>query len=136
MKKEIDVVALILINAEKKLFLARRPDTKGKDWEFPGGKVEPGESFEQALKREILEELCIDIQIDFDLGSQAVQYGEKLYRLHFFASRYQQQEIKLTEHTDSGWFSWDQLASISISPGNWTFIQNSQALVDCLKKIS
>lgn len=136
MKKEIDVVALILINSKKELFLARRPDTKGKDWEFPGGKVEKSESFKQALKREILEELSIHVEIDFDLGSQAVQYGEKLYRIHFFASRYQHQEIKLTEHIDSGWFSWEQLSSISISPGNWKFIQNSHALADCLKKIS
>lgn len=135
MKKEIDVVALILINSQKKLFLARRPDVKGKDWEFPGGKVEESESFEQALKREIFEELSIDVEIDFNLGSQSVQYGEKLYRIHFFASRYRQQKIQLTEHTDSGWFSWDQLTGISISPGNWNFIKSSQVLADCLKKI-
>lgn len=135
MKKEIDVVALILINSEKNLFLARRPDTKGNDWEFPGGKVERGETFSQALKREILEELSIEINVDFDLGLQSVQYGEKFYRIHFFASRYQNQNIRLTEHVDSGWFSWEQLTEISISPGNLLFVQNSPTLKAYLEKL-
>lgn len=136
MEKEIAVVALILINDEKKLFLARRPDFKGQDWEFPGGKVESGESKEQALIREIKEELSIDVHIDFYLGSQAVSYNNKNYRIYFFVSRYQGQFISLTEHTAGQWFDFSELSGISISPGNLLFVQNSQSLKNYLDSLA
>lgn len=135
MEKEIAVVALILVNTEKKLFLAKRPDFKGQDWEFPGGKVEAGESNEEALVREIQEELSIRVSIDFYLGSQAVSYNNKSYRIYFFASRYQGQSIFLTEHTAGQWFDFSELSEISISPGNLLFVQNSQSLKQYLDSL-
>lgn len=64
MKKEIKVVAAVILNEQKEIFSAERAYgfLKGK-WEFPGGKVEEGESDEDALKREIKEELSSEIKI-------------------------------------------------------------------------
>jgi 8-oxo-dGTP diphosphatase len=58
-------VAAALIMAEGRLFIAQRPPHKkfGLLWEFPGGKVEPGESLEEALRREICEELCWEVEV-------------------------------------------------------------------------
>jgi len=58
-------VAAALIMAEGRLFIAQRPPHKkfGLMWEFPGGKVEPGESLEEALRREICEELCWEVEV-------------------------------------------------------------------------
>lgn len=58
-------VAAALITADGRLFIAQRPPHKkfGLLWEFPGGKVEPGESLEDALRREISEELCWEVEV-------------------------------------------------------------------------
>jgi 8-oxo-dGTP diphosphatase len=60
------IITAALIAQKERLLVARRPPGKkfGLLWEFPGGKVEPGEGFEQALIREIREELCLDIRVE------------------------------------------------------------------------
>ena len=59
------IVTAALISSQGRLFVAQRPPWKkfGLLWEFPGGKVEPGEGLEQSLVREIKEELCLDIRV-------------------------------------------------------------------------
>ena len=71
----IDVVAAV-INKDKKYFIAQRNRNKhfSFHWEFPGGKVDEDETFEFALKREILEELSIDIKIQGKISSQKHYY--------------------------------------------------------------
>jgi 8-oxo-dGTP diphosphatase len=124
----ITVVALVLVDSQKKMFLAKRPQTKGGEWEFPGGKKEPNEDLQEALVREIKEELSIQIFIDQELGQQAVIYNNKNYLIHFFLSYYKGQDIKLTEHEDSAWFSYSDLNSIKVSPGNLEFIKKNDLL--------
>lgn len=79
------VTAAIIVNDGKILITQReRHDAFGGLWEFPGGKQEPGESLEQCLVREILEELAVTIQIHQHLFS--VMHGYEKYKisLHFF----------------------------------------------------
>jgi len=61
--KQILVAAAAIFNSKGQLLIAKRPDDKhqGGLWEFPGGKVETGESVESALKRELLEEIGIEV---------------------------------------------------------------------------
>lgn len=81
----VDVVAAVIFDATRDhvLLALRKPSQhQGDRWEFPGGKVEPGESMQAALARELREEL--DIEIDASVERQTLQhaYPEKTIRLH------------------------------------------------------
>ena len=79
------VVAVALIDADDRILIAQRPEGKKLAglWEFPGGKLETGESVEQALKRELLEEIGLDISAVHRWRTQIVDYPHALVRLHF-----------------------------------------------------
>jgi 8-oxo-dGTP diphosphatase len=76
-------VAAVIINAANQVLLAQRPAHKhlGLKWEFPGGKMEPGESAEQALVREIQEELGCDVRIRRALPRFSHDYGTILIEM-------------------------------------------------------
>lgn len=114
-KKIINVVAAA-IEKDGKFFCAQRPEGKslGGFWEFPGGKLEKGESPEQALIREIKEELNSEIQIvsyineasyDYDFGTVVMKtYHAKL--------------LELLEHQNSTWLAPRELSTINRAPVN------------------
>jgi 8-oxo-dGTP diphosphatase len=81
----VDVVAAV-IRRDGKILITQRPDHVHlpRLWEFPGGKVEAGESLEVALIREIREELGIKIQVNGDFFTAEHHYPDKSVRLHFF----------------------------------------------------
>ena len=124
-RKPINVVALVMWNENQQILLAQRPASKGGEWEFPGGKQETGESLEQALKREINEELSIEIHIDQQLGVEMVNFQDKTYVIHFFQSYYQGQEIQLTEHQSFRWFDINDLQYVKVSQGNLNFLNKN-----------
>jgi 8-oxo-dGTP diphosphatase len=76
-------------------------------WEFPGGKVEPGETEEQAAVREIREELDLEIKVGASLGP-AVDISER-YRLHVYLATIVTGEPVLREHAELRWFAADEL---------------------------
>ena len=79
------VAAAIIVNDGKFLIAQRAAhETNGGLWEFPGGKQEPGESLEQCLKREIFEELALDIDVHDFLFTITHQYEKQKISLHFF----------------------------------------------------
>jgi len=85
-KNSVTVVAAVICNASGDILLAKRPDHlhQGGLWEFPGGKIEPGESLEQALRRELREELDIELIAFRPLIEIPHQYPDKKVRLHVF----------------------------------------------------
>ena len=88
MPKPIDVAAALIFRNGKLLITQRRPDDHLPNlWEFPGGKVEPGETFEQCLVREIREELAIEISVGQLVEDLTHTYPEKTVRLCFFNCR-------------------------------------------------
>lgn len=100
-QQETHVVAAILYESGEVLIFRRGPDQSGAGfWEFPGGKVEPGESPEQALKREIFEEIGIHIQIEEKVGETIHQYPARKIRLEFYWVKIPDQVFKLTDHDD------------------------------------
>ena len=88
MSKIIDVAAGLVFHAGKLLITQRRPDDHlGGFWEFPGGKVEPGETFEHCLVRELREELGIEISVGEEIEDITHSYPEKTVHLKFFVCK-------------------------------------------------
>lgn len=82
-------------------------------WEFPGGKIEKGETAEACLNREILEELHINIKITKQLNTNTHQYSEtKTIKLIPFICELIDGEIKLTEHANFLWLSKIELSNL------------------------
>ena len=84
-----EVVAAVLFQADGSYLLAQRPEGKAYAgyWEFPGGKVEPGESLEQAIGREIREELGLEISAAYPWLTRTHVYEHAAVRLHFMRAR-------------------------------------------------
>lgn len=129
-KNSIAVVALVLfIRPQQKYLIMRRNQKQSGagSWEFPGGKVESGETFEQALHREIVEEVGLNLveqQMKY-LMSHEHHYGEKRIHLHFYMYELQSTvDIKLIDHDDYKWCSLDELQFLQpLSLGDVPVIQ-------------
>jgi len=78
-------------------------------WEFPGGKVEDGESAQQALKREIREELGISIEIGQHLGTFTTPQEKYLIQLECYWCITEDRQVSLTSHDEAGWFEPNEL---------------------------
>ena len=114
------VVSLALINDADEILLSKRPKNKhlAGFWEFPGGKVEEGESFEIALKREIEEELNIEINIKNKLGEENYQDDKINVKLHYFICSHANGEIILSEHEDSAWVTKNEFKNYNFAEGD------------------
>ena len=103
MDKHIEVVAAV-IHKDGRIFATQRGYGDFKDWwEFPGGKVEPGESLEEALKREIREELSAEIRIERLLRTVEWDYPAFHLTLHCFLCSLATEEMSLNEHEAVRW---------------------------------
>ncbi len=116
---KFDVVAAIIIKDDK-FFIAQRNRNKhmGLSWEFPGGKVEIGETFEIALKREIKEELNIDINIIKKLGEENYKDDKINVKLHYFICSHISGEVYLNEHEDSAWVTKNEFKNYKFAEGD------------------
>lgn len=112
-KPPIDVAVGILIRENGDVLLGQRPQGKhyAGYWEFPGGKVEPGESIEEALRREFMEELGIAILSEEPWCGVEYRYPHAHVRLHFFITRHWQGEPQSRENQA---FAWQ--GQISVEP--------------------
>lgn len=111
--KKLEVVAAVFIN-DNKVFCAQRAN-KGPlalKWEFPGGKIEENESKEDALKREIKEELLTDIKVDKFLMTVEHQYETFHLTMHVFFCTVTNGELTLNEHVNSCWLNKEELLSL------------------------
>ena len=84
-RRPVDVAVGVLINPEGEFLLTSRPEGKvyAGYWEFPGGKLEAGESVEEALRRELFEEIGIEIGAVYPWQVEIVDYEHARVRLHF-----------------------------------------------------
>ena len=115
MTSPVDVAVAVLVRADGRVLLAQRPVGKVYSgyWEFPGGKVEPGESARDALVREIVEELGVEITHADPWITQVFTYPHATVRLHFFRATDWVGEPHAKEHQN---LTWQHPGGISVTP--------------------
>ena len=119
MKREVYVVAGAIIK-DNKVFAAQRGnkgETKFK-WEFPGGKIEPGETPEQALARELKEELKIDVKVYELITSIVDEYETQILHIDTYRCELVDGTPTLTEHIDMKWSNKNELDELIFSPAD------------------
>jgi 8-oxo-dGTP diphosphatase len=113
--KKIDVVAAVIVDHQKVLCVQRdagKYDYLSYKYEFPGGKVEKGESLEAALHREIREELLLDITIDRLYLTVEHDYPDFAITLHCFLCSCEYPHLTLTEYLEARWMPLDLIATL------------------------
>ena len=116
--KHIEVVAAI-IQKDDHIFATQRGYGDWKDWwEFPGGKMEVGETPEEALKREIREELSADISVDELLTTVEYDYPKFHLTMHCYLCSLVSEALHLNEHEAAKWLSKDELDSVKWLPAD------------------
>ena len=117
-RKQIEVVAAI-IRRGNQIFATQRGYGPWKDWwEFPGGKIEPGESAEAALQREIREELGVEIALGEKLATVEWDYPEFHLRMQCFMANLQKGEPHLMEHESARWLGYKDLHDVGWLPAD------------------
>ncbi len=115
MAAPVDVAVAVLIRSDGRVLLGQRPEGKvyAGYWEFPGGKVEPRERIEDALAREIHEELAVDIERTYPWITQAFVYPHATVRLHFYRILAWRGEPHASVHQA---LAWERPESVSVEP--------------------
>ena len=126
--KTVKVVAAVITacneNGEKIIFATQRGYGEFKDgWEFPGGKVEPGETPQAALKREIMEELETEIEVG-DL-IETIEYDYPTFHLSMdcFWAEIVKGDLVLREHEAAKWLTKEQLESVDWLPADLGLVE-------------
>ena len=124
----VKVTAAILIE-NGKILIARRKQT-GKLpglWEFPGGKIEPGESAEQCLKRELKEEFEIHVGIDTFVGTNVHAYDFGIIELAAYIVRRLSGDFKLNDHAQMAWVTAEEIGGFEFAPADRPFVKLVQS---------
>lgn len=110
----IDVTCALIIDNENRIFAAQRSSQMNLPlkWELPGGKVEPNETEEECLIREIKEELGIEIEIEKSLSSNTHTYPSITIKLIPFVCKHVNGNIALKEHANFKWLNTNELLDL------------------------
>lgn len=117
--KQIEVVAAIIHDTNGRIFATQRGYGDFKDgWEFPGGKMEPGESPEEALRREIWEELETRIAVERLVQTVEYDYPDFHLTMHCFWCHIESGHLTLKEHEAARWLSLSDIESVDWLPAD------------------
>ena len=121
--KQIEVVAAI-IRKDDLIFATQRGYGDFKDWwEFPGGKMEAGETPEEALKREIREELSTEINVDEFLCTVEYDYPAFHLTMHCYLCSLLSEALHLNEHEAARWLKLEDLDSVDWLPADKVVVE-------------
>ena len=127
--KQIEVVAAIIRKGDK-IFATQRGYGEWKDWwEFPGGKMEAGETPECALVREILEELSAEISVDEYLCTVEYDYPAFHLTMHCYLCSLVTEALHLNEHEAAKWLDKDELDSVKWLPADFEVLEEVRSKI-------
>jgi 8-oxo-dGTP diphosphatase len=120
----IRVTAAIMTDSGK-VFIAKRkpPGRMPGMWEFPGGKIEAGETPEQCLQRELHEEFGIDSAIGRHVGTSVYRYDFYTVELIAYRTKIISGHIRLNDHADMAWVEPDGLGAFEFAPADIPFVE-------------
>ncbi|MEK5482654.1 8-oxo-dGTP diphosphatase MutT [Viridibacillus sp. FSL R5-0888] len=120
MKKSVHVVGAIIENEEKEIFCAlRSPEMSlANYWEFPGGKIEAGETPQQALEREINEEFSCKIEVGQKVEDTTYEYEKVIVRLETYMAKIILGIPTISEHADAKWVQRHNLSQLDFAPAD------------------
>ncbi|MBR2233322.1 MAG: (deoxy)nucleoside triphosphate pyrophosphohydrolase [Prevotella sp.] len=122
--KQIEVVAAIICKGDK-IFATQRGYGEWKDWwEFPGGKMEDGETPEEALVREICEELSTEISVDGFLCTVEFDYPKFHLTMHCYLCSLLTEALHLNEHEAAKWLAMEEIDSVKWLPADLEVVDN------------
>lgn len=130
-KKPVDVVAALIWEKDKFL-ICQRPEHKARGllWEFVGGKVEPGETMEQALQRECAEELAIQVNVGGQFMQEYHDYPDMLIRLTLFHCTIPSGAPQALEHRDLRWIHPSQIGDFEFCPADRDILKEIQRVYE------
>ncbi len=120
----VEVVAAFIVK-DRKLYVAKRGKNSidANKWELPGGKLKEGEKYDEALKRECMEELGINVNVIEELGSVEVESNSYVLGMTFFLSECDISKIQLKEHIDSGFYTYNEFINLELCYSDKVFGQ-------------
>jgi 8-oxo-dGTP diphosphatase len=120
--KKVDVVGAVIVNEKDEILCALRSQQMSLPgfWEFPGGKIEAGETPEDALKREIEEELGVKIQVGEQIADVTHEYPNVIVRLITYYATIVEKDavLRATEHEKLEWLGRDELKTLEWAPAD------------------
>lgn len=123
------VVTAAIVQRDGKYLVCRRktPPLEGK-WEFPGGKLEPGETPEQCLRRELKEELGVDAQVGDFFAETTYKYEFGAIRLQAYSVKLEPEEIKLRVHDAFFWGTPRELLDLDLLPADVAIVRKLEEM--------
>lgn len=119
-KKKIQVVGAVIENDLGEILCAQRPEGKNLalKWEFPGGKIEADETPEDALKRELIEEMALDITIEDKITTTTYEYDFGIVELTTYFSKIKSGTVELLEHVQMKWLPAADIDTLDWAPAD------------------
>lgn len=121
----INVVAAIITNSEGKILIAQRnlKKSQGGLWEFPGGKIELNETPEEAIVREIKEELNMEIKCNNYFDEKIYEYPDKTIKLIALNCSMISDKYEVLEHEKIAWINLDEFYNFDFAPADVYFVE-------------
>jgi ADP-ribose pyrophosphatase len=129
-----EVTAAVILRDDNVLIAQRAPgeNLAGK-WEFPGGKVEQGETLQECLKREIREEFDVDIEVLDYFGESIYDYNSGTIKLIAFRCRWIEGDFILKVHSQIAWVSLKELDLYDFAPADISLVEQLTGTDHCFK---
>lgn len=127
--KKIEVVAAVILKAGEYFATQWGYGEFEGLWEFPGGKIEPGENCDEALKREIQEELGVNIAVDEFLCTTDYDYPSFHLTMHCYLCSIESGSIELREHKSARWLTAETLDSVEWLPADRAVVEKLSVLL-------
>lgn len=132
--KRLEVAAAIICRAEKMLICQRPADKNcGLLWEFPGGKLEAGETAAQCVVRECQEELGVTLRVGREMTDVVCEYPDRVVHIRFFVCAIEAGTLERREHNALAWIAPDEIGGYEFCPADVQMLASAQFEAFCTR---